>query len=46
MIDRTKYDCNLKLQIKTTLNRFPKEQVQKMVEDFHSKDYLAVAIGA
>ena len=36
----------LKLRVKTTLNGIPKEQVKKMVEDFHDKDYLAVAMGA
>ncbi|UCH70499.1 MAG: hypothetical protein JSV29_00495 [Candidatus Bathyarchaeota archaeon] len=36
----------LKLRVKTTLNGIPKEQVKKMVEDFHNKDYLAIAMGA
>ena len=36
----------LKLRVKTTLNGIPREQVKKMVEDFHKKDYLAVAMGA
>ena len=36
----------LKLRVKTTLNGIPKEQVKKMVEEFHKKDYLAIAMGA
>ena len=36
----------LKLRVKTTLNGIPKEQVKKLVEDFHKKDYLAIAMGA
>jgi predicted nuclease with TOPRIM domain len=36
----------LNLRVKTTLNRIPKEQIKKMVEDFHKKDYLAIAMGA
>ena len=39
-------DDYLKLRLKTTLNGIPKEQVKKMVEDFHKKDYLAIAMGA
>jgi len=39
-------DDYLKLRVKTTLNGIPKEQVKKMVEDFHKKDYLAIAMGA
>ena len=35
----------LKLRVKTTLNGIPKEQVKKLVEDFHKKDYLAIAMG-
>ena len=35
----------LKLRVKTTLNGIPKEQVKKMIEDFHNKDYLAKAMG-
>jgi len=35
----------LNLRVKTTLNGIPKEQVKKMVEDFHNKDYLAKAMG-
>ncbi len=31
--------------LKTTLNGIPKEQVKKMVEDIHNKDYLAIAMG-
>ena len=36
----------LKLRVKATLNGIPKEQIKKMVEDFHKKDYLAIAMGA
>jgi len=36
----------LKLRVKTTLNGIPKEQVKKMVEDFHKKNYLSIAMGA
>ncbi len=36
----------LKLRVKTTLNGIPKERIKKMVEDFHNKDYLAIAMGA
>jgi len=36
----------LNLRVKTTLNGIPKERVKKMVEDFHSRDYLADAMGA
>ena len=39
-------DDYLKLRVKTTLNGIPKERVKKMVEDFHKKDYLAIAMGA
>ena len=39
-------DDYLKLRVKTTLNGIPKEEVKKLVEDFHNKDYLAVAMGA
>jgi septation ring formation regulator EzrA len=39
-------DDYLKLRVKTTLNGIPKEKVKKLVEDFHNKDYLAVAMGA
>jgi len=35
----------LNLRVKTTLNGIPKEQVKKMIEDFHNKDYLAKAMG-
>ena len=36
----------LNLRVKTTLNGIPKEQVKKMVEDFHKKNYLSIAMGA
>ena len=36
----------LNLRVKTTLNGIPKEQVKKMVEDFHKKNYLSLAMGA
>jgi len=36
----------LNLRVKTTLNGIPKEQVKKMVEEFHNKDYLSIAMGA
>ena len=39
-------DDYLKLRVKTILNGIPKEQIKKMVEDFHDKDYLAIAMGA
>ena len=39
-------DDYLKLRVKTTLNGIPKDQIKKMVEDFHKKDYLAIAMGA
>ena len=39
-------DDYLKLRVKTTLNGIPKEKVKKLVEDFHNKDHLAVAMGA
>jgi len=36
----------LNLRVKTTLNGIPKEQVKKIVEDFHKKNYLSIAMGA
>ena len=36
----------LNLRVKTTLNGIPKEQVKRMIEDFHNRDYLAKAMGA
>ena len=36
----------LNLRVKTTLNGIPKEQVKKMVEVFHKKNYLSIAMGA
>ena len=36
----------LSLRVKTTLNGIPKEQIKKMIENFHNKDYLAKAMGA
>jgi chromosome segregation ATPase len=36
----------LKLRVKTTLNGIPREQVKKMIVDFHNRDYLAEAMGA
>ena len=36
----------LNLRVKTTLNGISKEQVKKMVEVFHKKNYLSIAMGA
>jgi len=36
----------LNLRVKTTLNGIPEEQVKRMIEDFHNRDYLAKAMGA